>query len=77
MAVSCGTLGDTVSSPSDISPCHAICSVILVAGSAKQDADLDISRRRRDLIFVVSGFTIGHSLTLALAVIGIILSHAE
>jgi hypothetical protein len=31
-----------------------------------------ISRRLRDLIFVVTGFTIGHSLTLALAVTGII-----
>ncbi|HKJ74909.1 MAG TPA: HupE/UreJ family protein, partial [Alphaproteobacteria bacterium] len=31
-----------------------------------------ISRRVRDLLFVVTGFTIGHSLTLALAVTGII-----
>jgi hypothetical protein len=36
-----------------------------------------ISRRLRDLVFVVSGFTIGHSLTLALAVIGVIRPHAE
>jgi HupE / UreJ protein len=36
-----------------------------------------ISRRLRDLIFVVSGFTIGHSLTLALAVMGVIRPHAE
>jgi hypothetical protein len=36
-----------------------------------------ISRRLRDLIFVVTGFTIGHSLTLALAVTGIIRPHAE
>jgi hypothetical protein len=31
-----------------------------------------ISRRVRDLLFVVTGFTIGHSMTLALAVTGII-----
>jgi hypothetical protein len=31
-----------------------------------------ISRRVRDLLFVVTGFTIGHSLTLALAVTGIV-----
>ncbi len=31
-----------------------------------------ISRRLRDLVFVVTGFTIGHSLTLGLAVTGII-----
>jgi hypothetical protein len=31
-----------------------------------------ISRRLRDLVFVVSGFTLGHSITLALAVTGII-----
>ena len=31
-----------------------------------------ISRRIRDLVFVVSGFTLGHSITLALAVTGII-----
>ena len=36
-----------------------------------------ISRRLKDLIFVVTGFTIGHSLTLALAVTGIIRPHAE
>lgn len=36
-----------------------------------------ISRRLRDLIFVVTGFTIGHSLTLALAVTGVIRPHAE
>lgn len=36
-----------------------------------------ISRRPRDLVFVVTGFTIGHSATLALAVTGIIRPHAE
>jgi hypothetical protein len=36
-----------------------------------------ICRRLRDLIFVVSGFTIGHSLTLALAVTGVLRPHAE
>ena len=36
-----------------------------------------ISRRLRDLVFVVTGFTIGHSGTLALAVTGIIRPHAE
>jgi hypothetical protein len=36
-----------------------------------------ISRRLRDLVFVVTGFTIGHSVTLALAVTGIIRPHAE
>jgi hypothetical protein len=36
-----------------------------------------ISRRLRDLVFVVTGFTIGHSATLALAVTGIIRPHAE
>jgi hypothetical protein len=36
-----------------------------------------ISRRLKDLVFVVTGFTIGHSLTLALAVTGIIRPHAE
>jgi hypothetical protein len=36
-----------------------------------------ISRRLRDLIFVVTGFTIGHNLTLGLAVTGIIRPHAE
>jgi hypothetical protein len=36
-----------------------------------------ISRRLRDLVFVVTGFTIGHSLTLALAVTGMLRPHAE
>src|SRR6202011_5508695 len=36
-----------------------------------------ISRRLKDLVFVVSGFTIGHSLTLALAVTGVIRPHPE
>ncbi len=36
-----------------------------------------ISRRLKDLTFVVTGFTLGHSLTLALAVTGIIRPHAE
>lgn len=36
-----------------------------------------ISKRVRDLIFVVTGFTIGHSITLALATLGIIRPHAE
>ena len=36
-----------------------------------------ISRRLRDLVFVVTGFTIGHSVTLALAVTGVIRPHAE
>lgn len=36
-----------------------------------------ISRRLRDLIFVVTGFTIGHSMTLGLAVTGLIRPHAE
>ena len=36
-----------------------------------------ISRRLRDLVFVVTGFTLGHSLTLALAVTGVIRPHAE
>jgi hypothetical protein len=36
-----------------------------------------ISRRLRDLVFVVTGFTIGHSLTLGLAVTGIVRPHAE
>jgi hypothetical protein len=36
-----------------------------------------ISRRLRDLVFVVSGFTLGHSITLALAVTGIIRPHAQ
>ena len=36
-----------------------------------------IARNLRDLLFVVTGFTIGHSLTLALAVTGIIRPHPE
>jgi hypothetical protein len=36
-----------------------------------------ISRRLKDLVFVVSGFTLGHSVTLALAVTGIIRPHAQ
>jgi hypothetical protein len=36
-----------------------------------------ISRRVRDLLFVVTGFTMGHSLTLALAVTGILRPHPE
>jgi len=36
-----------------------------------------ISRRIRDLLFVVTGFTVGHSLTLALAVTGILRPHPE
>lgn len=36
-----------------------------------------ISRRVRDLIFVVTGFTIGHSLTLGLAVTGILRPNAQ
>ena len=36
-----------------------------------------ISRRLRDLVFVVSGFTLGHSITLALAVTGIVRTHAQ
>ena len=36
-----------------------------------------ISRRFKDLVFVITGFTIGHRLTLALAVTGIIRPHAE
>jgi len=36
-----------------------------------------ISRRLKDLLFVVTGFTLGHSLTLALAVTGILRPHAE
>ena len=36
-----------------------------------------ISRRLKDLIFVITGFTIGHSITLALAVTGILRPHAE
>jgi hypothetical protein len=36
-----------------------------------------ISRRLKDLVFVVTGFTLGHSLTLALAVTGILRPRAE
>lgn len=36
-----------------------------------------ISRRLRDLIFVVTGFTLGHSVTLALAVTGALRPHPE
>lgn len=36
-----------------------------------------IARRLRDLVFVVTGFTLGHSITLALAVTGVIRPHAE
>ena len=36
-----------------------------------------ISRRLRDLAFVVTGFTLGHSATLALAVTGIVRPHAQ
>jgi hypothetical protein len=36
-----------------------------------------ISRRLKDLIFVVTGFTIGHSITLALAVTGVVRPHAD
>ncbi len=36
-----------------------------------------ISKRLRDLVFVVTGFTIGHSITLALAVTGLLRPHAE
>ena len=36
-----------------------------------------ISRTLRDLLFVITGFTIGHSVTLALAVSGILRPHAE
>lgn len=36
-----------------------------------------ISRRVRDLLFVVTGFTIGHSLTLALAVTGVLRPDAQ
>jgi hypothetical protein len=36
-----------------------------------------LSRRLRDLVFVVSGFTLGHSITLALAVSGIVRPHAQ
>jgi hypothetical protein len=36
-----------------------------------------ISRRFKDLAFVITGFTLGHSLTLALSVTGLIRPHAE
>ena len=36
-----------------------------------------ISRRLRDLVFVVTGFTLGHSITLALAVTGALRPHPE
>jgi len=36
-----------------------------------------ISRRLKDLIFVVTGFTIGHSITLALAVTGVLRPHGD
>ena len=36
-----------------------------------------LSRRLRDLVFVVTGFTLGHSATLALAVTGVLRPHAE
>lgn len=36
-----------------------------------------LSRRARDLVFVVTGFTLGHSLTLALAVTGILQPQPE
>jgi hypothetical protein len=36
-----------------------------------------ISKRLRDLVFVITGFTLGHSVTLALATLGIIRPHAE
>ncbi len=36
-----------------------------------------ISRRLRDLAFVVTGFTLGHSITLALAFTGVLRPHAE
>ena len=36
-----------------------------------------LSRRLRDLIFVVTGFTVGHSISLSLAVTGILRPHAE
>ncbi len=36
-----------------------------------------LARKLRDLLFVVTGFTIGHSLTLALAVTGLVRPHAE
>jgi hypothetical protein len=36
-----------------------------------------LSKRTKDLLFVVTGFTIGHSITLALAVTGVLRPHAE
>ena len=36
-----------------------------------------ISRRLRDLTFVITGFTIGHSITLGLAVTGVLRPHAQ
>jgi len=36
-----------------------------------------ISKRLRDLVFVITGFTIGHSVTLALATTGVIRPHSE
>jgi hypothetical protein len=36
-----------------------------------------LSKRTKDLLFVVTGFTIGHSMTLALAVTGVLRPHAE
>jgi hypothetical protein len=36
-----------------------------------------LSKRTKDLLFVVTGFTIGHSVTLALAVTGVLRPHAE
>jgi hypothetical protein len=36
-----------------------------------------LSRRLKDLVFVITGFTVGHSLTLALAVTGVLRPHAE
>jgi hypothetical protein len=36
-----------------------------------------ISRRLRDLTFVITGFTLGHSITLALAITGVLRPHAQ
>src|SRR5207237_10895061 len=36
-----------------------------------------LSSRLRDLIFVITGFTIGHSISLSLAVTGVLRPHAE
>lgn len=36
-----------------------------------------LSRRLKDLLFVITGFTLGHSITLALAVTGLLRPHAE